>query len=1348
MRSSLKEAVKTQLKIREATANASRIMKARELATQGINAGKELENNNILTKLKLSPDGKTITLPAGAFYTNTVQKQCIVRLYSGVDVKPGTFMQYLSEPTGVEMAQQFFLEGGVKDLYNSTRYTGGTKFGQNDHAYGAKKFRADPHRGYGIVPMPGITDVDIRTVSDFGSLRVAKINFDVHSLNQLEVMEMLYMRPGYPLLLEWGWTPFVNNEGKIINTLPYYQDFWKKTSSMWTMQKELMIQKYQLSGNYDALLGFVKNFDWKSRDDGGFQCTTELMGYGEIMEGIKGRNDLTPGESIQIDNNAETIETYPLYGFDSVIPEWIFSANANEATISSMDNFIWVLSSIMYYKDLDGFQTIETHINEITEYVTGGDKWGSFHLVSDQNQQAFKDPNTFNKTNNIFQKGVFRVIKMLQKLSNGGSGYERSYVDCLRLIDDYLCKMGDHYNLNNVKSVKVRKKNQNGEFIKDENNDYIYEYGPDSKQARAKMTKTDSMLFFRWDFICELLNHFAIDQVKGASTNAEPLSRWDYMNRDGRGMITMARSPRIANHHSGSIKHGDLLGIDVPLGGVYVKNKSTLDIHKSFDPEICLMPGQFFLEGKYSDFTDDGGFVYAGDRHFHSDLSDKDGSSWYKDDDGNIYTPTMGVHYLKPMKEYGTSKSNTTVREGSNGLQGYFYNPEMKDDDAIGLTYINAKYMLEIYKQLKYESDEPFSINKFVTQIWKDVSSKACNDYHNFIVHTEDDAATLRIVDLTVDPSLGPPDDIYRFKVQSDKSIIRDFKVSSKIPDSISAIIASTAQSPNTFDAASTTLSAFSANIESRFTGYNEDDDYSRAQSFDNLMKRFHRLQYDVYSYMDIINTFSNRTNIHDHNVESGWYYANGKYKSQSKTAAKELLSIMHQLNALSARILDPVDVAKDDTYRLVVPDYLDTWEHTDNTEVVPIEIDLQLDGISGVRIGDIIKIDGLSQGPRLPKGYNREDIMFVVFGIKDKITKSQDWIQTLTCKMTIMGGRKDNTPFISYTKDNTGQNEKKKVQLDKVETKKYPCDRYWRSMNGYPFSGFPSAASWVLNPIDNYDDNMVEGLGNYKQYDPMGDCACKDPANRKGCRKHNGIDIDTQPFTAVLCIKPGTKLGKVTMEDFSNNNYPFVLPLIDNDGNISNTCPSGYNKKEFPRATYIRAGVDGKVNYLTGIKGYGGFLTLEGALSPKGAGPYNAGYYESSDNFEGIYKSFYPKDQYGQHISWGKEISTDISELEEKITQQFGHVQQDIWKNGTKVSKGMVIGITGGDPNQPHRGNSSGAHLHYEVKLSGLGGGGFVNPYLFLNSTQYGSDSPSEIELYDLVSGRKWDSIVDNIDD
>lgn len=56
----------------------------------------------------------------------------------------------------------------------------------------------------------------------------------------------------------------------------------------------------------------------------------------------------------------------------------------------------------------------------------------------------------------------------------------------------------------------------------------------------------------------------------------------------------------------------------------------------------------------------------------------------------------------------------------------------------------------------------------------------------------------------------------------------------------------------------------------------------------------------------------------------------------------------------------------------------------------------------------------------------------------------------------------------------------------------------------------------------------------------------------------------------------------------------------------------------------------------------------------------------------------------------------------------KFCHLKRWVVNKGQTVKKGQLIGYSGGGPNDPYRGTSTGAHLHYEILNSG---GIAVNP-------------------------------------
>ena len=141
-------------------------------------------------------------------------------------------------------------------------------------------------RQFGIRPMPGITSVNLYTVSSYGSLFETTVNFYAWDNHQLNELEILFMRPGYSVLLEWGWSQYVSNDNipTVFNglTVPAFsnltqQDIYDKIEAL----------RVKHDHNYDGMLGYVKNFSWKMLKGGGYECSTTLISMGEVINSLK-----------------------------------------------------------------------------------------------------------------------------------------------------------------------------------------------------------------------------------------------------------------------------------------------------------------------------------------------------------------------------------------------------------------------------------------------------------------------------------------------------------------------------------------------------------------------------------------------------------------------------------------------------------------------------------------------------------------------------------------------------------------------------------------------------------------------------------------------------------------------------------------------------------------------------------------------------------------------------------------------------------------------------------------------------------------------------------------------------
>ena len=144
--------------------------------------------------------------------------------------------------------------------------------------------------GQGISPSPGLISAKVDCLNR-GSIRKATVEIKCFDKFQFELIEILYIRLGYTMLLEWGWDKFINNNNNLQqmgNTLT--EDIWFKEDNKYNFTKlNKAVERYRqlYSGNYDGFIGKVSNFDWTFEQDGTYSITLHLISVGDIIESLK-----------------------------------------------------------------------------------------------------------------------------------------------------------------------------------------------------------------------------------------------------------------------------------------------------------------------------------------------------------------------------------------------------------------------------------------------------------------------------------------------------------------------------------------------------------------------------------------------------------------------------------------------------------------------------------------------------------------------------------------------------------------------------------------------------------------------------------------------------------------------------------------------------------------------------------------------------------------------------------------------------------------------------------------------------------------------------------------------------
>jgi hypothetical protein len=283
------------------------------------------------------------------------------------------------------LANKYILQGGILDPNKNLRSGIGINGAYNNASPDGKDYRL------GIRPMPGITSLEVKSKAAYGSLREAIINFVCWDIRQLEELELLYMRPGYSAMVEWGWSPylknnealetnvsFVNDVLEAQNGKPSKDDIWKKT-----FEKASSLTD---GGNYDAEYGRIQNYSWKARMDGGYDCTTTLISWGEILESLKinygayktdvGKNSnfKDPNITVPFDKDSNISKSYAKNKLAGILNELYliarggfggsYSSGANEGLVNTITNALDDAGNAIA-------STAEAAFNAVTSIVTG-----------------------------------------------------------------------------------------------------------------------------------------------------------------------------------------------------------------------------------------------------------------------------------------------------------------------------------------------------------------------------------------------------------------------------------------------------------------------------------------------------------------------------------------------------------------------------------------------------------------------------------------------------------------------------------------------------------------------------------------------------------------------------------------------------------------------------------------------------------------------------------------------------------------------------------------------------------------------------------------------------------------
>tara|TARA_R110002167_G_scaffold3964_4_gene18997 strand:+ start:7116 stop:11348 length:4233 start_codon:yes stop_codon:yes gene_type:complete len=977
----------------------------------------------------------------GAFFNYTANRQCTIRMSSGVDITNKNILESWEQAaygTGKKLAEHWVLEGGQQyrpqttaDQVSSTKSSARSgvttdKIGTGK-AYGDLTARANASDSYGIVPMAGIVDVNVRTRTAFGSLRDAKVHFKCHNRRQLEVLELLYMRPGYPVLLEWGWAPYISNKGKVENQANYITDEIFKTGATYEgIEKSIRDHRESLGGNYDGLLGYVKNYNYKVRDDGGYDCFVEIVSANEVIESLK--TPKTPRYLSTVYKNHTDIKP------------------PDDMTIQDYeDDLLLLFRALNNYNKFDEIKRKEKGQEQL--YDDDGT------LLTEYPDQIIISATEQSRRDNYQSDLTEKYDTARKKLTS---------LDCISGYDWVMKKTPSLSGTGVRKRTEERRSfnlwqsiwNTSKNAVLGQSNDAIvfedYTYDVDDVKTPFSFIKLDALLKY--------INNEIIPKQQVNENNAYLAFQSNRIIKKNTLKTEIAKVPAILSNYWSDIvldpetldmldgyAFGDVIG-DQDTQTRYVDN-----LNFSINAGVCITPHQM-------------------KKHFHVHIDTTQADSLPSSgtsDNSNI------MWYQRPISLWNGFSSelggkNATATQNEALFKNSKWCATAKDNDfAMGNIWINTQFLQSLYEgKIKSFLDKGETPEINLGDLIADILGNVKNSFgglRDFQLQTNNEYSNIvEVVENNHNPGnldgkyKPDPDKEFELEILGTKSICKSFEYFSSIPNSLSSTIAVLAQNPDSIENLDdATFKAFNRDIRNRLiepiNAPEKTLNTSEAVNFKSRVKKYISSLAALKNHLD-----------YDMWTQSFREYPSNSNNSQEVAKASQIMSsaiaelqFFKQVNWTKLLQNNKLELKGDKSL-------------TSIASLIPLKFTGVIDGIGGITKNTLFKLPK----DRLPKAYQNADIKFVVHNEEQSISAGQEWTTTLGGQMVFTPVQSSRSEMDIDSINEITEKEKKLIEKE-VEEKNneireisFKISKNTNKMLGIPYQKLVSHS--ILNNILN----------------------------------------------------------------------------------------------------------------------------------------------------------------------------------------------------------------------------------------------------------------------------------------
>jgi N-acetyl-anhydromuramyl-L-alanine amidase AmpD len=193
-------------------------------------------------------------------------------------------------------AEQQVEEGGVTTQTRAATYStrSGVRSTNSWNGSNNKMYGGMGGNSRGLQPVPGITGISVESVNR-GSIRKATVTLKAFNKFQFGIIEILYLRLGYIMMLEWGWDKYIDSVDKnnkpiiknVESTIIENSWFKNQGTSQLEMLQNINIYVDRYKGNYQGFFVKLNNFTWTLNADNTYDITVNLISLGSVIESLQ-----------------------------------------------------------------------------------------------------------------------------------------------------------------------------------------------------------------------------------------------------------------------------------------------------------------------------------------------------------------------------------------------------------------------------------------------------------------------------------------------------------------------------------------------------------------------------------------------------------------------------------------------------------------------------------------------------------------------------------------------------------------------------------------------------------------------------------------------------------------------------------------------------------------------------------------------------------------------------------------------------------------------------------------------------------------------------------------------------